>query len=303
MHVKSIAELEPTFCRAVIVNVSTKEVSTLALLSVLRHTQLRVMLLDLESTDESWEHFSRLAQNEPRLDLCQGALQKHGYVLDKLFHETFDETLLLVDSDLEICDAGIVNRMLEAVAVPGVFGAGAIHNQSWLDHRHGFPEKLALYRERMWIPFTILRVKSIRMALLAGYSFINHWVPNELTGIPWISKLLSRRFFVPGVKHLRADFLSSTRHPYGTLRPNLVCCDTGSDIFCYLRDEVGELFVDFGIDHIESLAHHYHGVTRRKLHRRDRNATEIDDILQEVIRRLDNVYNFRFPLTKSSQKR
>lgn len=301
MIVQSISELPPVPCRAVIVNVSTKEVSTLALLSLLRYSRLPVMLLDLESTDGSLEHFSRLAEKEPRLDLCQGTLQKHGYVLDRIFRESRDENLLLVDSDLEICDAGIVGRMLEAVAAPGVFGAGAIHNEPWLDHRHGFPAKLVHYRERMWIPFTLLRVESIRKAILTQHSFINRWVPNELTRFPWLAKLLSLRFFVPGVKHIRADFLWRTRRTYGNLRPNLVCCDTGAEIFCYLRDSLGEKFVNFGIDYVETLARHYHGVTRRQLHRRDQNATEVRNIREEVLQRLNDLYNFQFPPYEADQ--
>jgi hypothetical protein len=40
MIVRSISELPPEHCRAVIINVSTKEVSTLAVLSALRYSQL-----------------------------------------------------------------------------------------------------------------------------------------------------------------------------------------------------------------------------------------------------------------------
>jgi len=295
MIVRSISELLPAPCRAVIVNVSTKEVSTLALLSTLRYSQLPVLLVDLESSDGSLAHFARMAETEPRIDLCSASLRKHGVVLDRIFRECRDASLLLVDSDLEIHDAGIVKRMLDAVAVPGVFGAGAIHGPSWLGKAHGLPERVALYRERMWIPFTVLKVASIQDALKNGYSFINRWVPNEVPGLPWLAKQLSRRFFVPVVKHIRADFLGGTRNSYGDFRPNLVCCDTGADIFCYLRDNCKEQFVDFGIGQVETLVHHYHGITRRRLNRRDRNATDLDEILAQVVDRLHQEYGVVFP--------
>lgn len=41
MIVRSIAELAPASCRAVVINVSTKEVSTLAVLSTLRRLNRR----------------------------------------------------------------------------------------------------------------------------------------------------------------------------------------------------------------------------------------------------------------------
>jgi hypothetical protein len=198
--------------------------------------------------------------------------------------------LLLIDSDLEIRNAEILNWMLKAIGSADVFGAGAVHGPTWLGSVHGMPEKVALYQERMWIPLTLLKVQYIKGALEEGYSFINRWVPNELCSLPWLSKALSMRFFVPGFKKVRADFLRGTRRVYRNEQPNIVCCDTGADIFCHLRYDIGARFIDFGIEGVTKMAHHYHGVTRRRLNKRDRNAIAMDDIMSEVLQRLQHEY-------------
>lgn len=294
MVVESPSALDPVPCRAIIINVSTKEVSTLALLSVLRYSDLPVLLLDLHSTDGSLEHFQRMMSTEPRLDLCSAAPQKHGYMLDWLFRESRDGMLLLVDSDLEIVDSSIIQGMLNAAQEPEVFGSGAIHGPEWMGSAHGLPSEVCLFQERMWIPFTLLRVAAVQAALAKGFSFINRWVPNEVVSIPWLSKALSARFFAPVVKNIRADFLRGTRKTYQSRRPNLVCCDTGADLFCHLKYDEKQQFVDFGLAHIETLTHHYHGVTRRQIKKNDRNATGLNEIMDEVMRRLKGEYGVEF---------
>jgi glycosyltransferase involved in cell wall biosynthesis len=290
MILKTIAQLTPVRHRAVIINVSTKEVSTLALLSALRYSDIPILLVDLESNDGSWEHFSLFAETEPRVDLLAGSLKKHGYVLDKIFRETRDEIILLIDSDLEIRDPEIVKRLLGEAEGPNAFGAGAIHGPEWLGRAHGMPEKIALYQERMWIPFTSLRVQPVQEALNEGFSFINRWVPNELPSFPWLSKLMMKRFFLLGAKEIRAAFLRGTRRTYQNERPNLLCCDTGADIFCHLKYDKEKGFTNHGIDTLLTMVSHYHGVTRRQLNKRDKNAVAMDDIMIQVLSRLRQEY-------------
>jgi hypothetical protein len=294
MIVDSISALTPVSHRAIIINVSTKEVTTLAILSALRYSELPILLIDKESTDGSWEHFSRLFASEPRVNLCSAPFAKHGNTLDKIFRETRDDNLLLIDADLEICDSTIVNRMVDATALSDVFGAGAVHGPCWLGSAQNLPEKVAFYEERMWTPLTILKALYIKESLEEGYSFINRWVPNEICSVPWLSKALSKRFFVPVFKQVRAEFLRGTRRIYHDERPNLLCCDTGADIFCHLKYDRGASFIDFGIRNLESVAHHYHGVTRRRLNSRDRNAAAMDNIMGEVLRRLQTEYGIVF---------
>jgi len=290
MIVDSISALTPASCRAIIINVSTKQVTALAVLSALRYTQLPILLIDCESTDGSWEYLSRLVASEPRVDLYAAPLAKHGYTLDKIFRETRDESLLLIDSDLEILDAEIVNEMLVAMTDPNVFGAGRIHGPEWLWSVHKMPKQVALYQERMWIPLTILKVRFIKEVLKEGYSFINRWIPNEIPSVPWLSWALAMRFFVPGFKNLRAEFLRKSRHVYHNLQPNLVFCDTGGDIFCHLKYDRGADFIDFGAESLDKAAHHYHGVTRRQLNARDRNSVALDGVIGEIATRLRQEY-------------
>ena len=294
MIIQSISELQPVPYRAIIINVSTKEVSTLAVLSALRYSNCPILLIDLESTDGSLDHFEKLMASEPRLDICSASRAKHGYILDKIFRETKDQSILLIDSDLEIIDTTIVNRMIEAIEPPDVFGTGAIHGPEWMGSAHKMPDNLCLYQERMWIPFTMLKVAPIKDALERGYSFINRWVPNELTSLPWLAKLLSLRFFLPVVKNIRAEFLRGTRRTYPYGQPNLLCCDTGAELFCYLKYDRGSRFIDFGIDQITKMSHHYHGVTRRLLKKSDHNATAMNEIMDEVLRRLKDGYGIEF---------
>jgi hypothetical protein len=293
MIVDSISTLEPASCRAIIINVSTREVSTLAVLSALRYSTLPVLLVDLESTDGSWQHFSQLMASEPRLDLHSKPLEKHGFVLDKIFNETRDDKVLLIDSDLEILDPEIVSSMLKAISAPDTFGSGAIHGPAWLESENGFAEKVGFYQERMWIPFTVLKTPVIKRALREGYSFENRWIPNELCSVPGLAKLLSFRFFIPGLKKVRLGFLRNTRKTYHHEKPNIICCDTGADLFCYLKYNCGLQFADFGIDSLLKLVHHYHGVTRRRIQRLHMQATAIDDVFSEVMKRLEEHYGVR----------
>ncbi len=295
MIIDSVTQLAPAPCRAIVVNVSTKEVSTLAVLSILRYSDLPVLLVDLESTDGSVEHFQAMLGTNARVDLCRAKLAKHGLVLDKIFRETNDETILLVDSDLEIVDDKIVAELIKEMDQQHTFGAGATHGPGLLTPQQGMPPETCLFRERMWVPFTILQTSAVKSALKQGFSFINRWVPNELVGIPLLSKALAARFFIPVVKNIKANFLRKTRKTYGDFTPNLVCCDTGADIFCHLKYDNKLRFGDLGLKRLEGLTRHYHGITRRKLKKSDKNATELDTVLAEVLGRLDTEYSYHFP--------
>jgi hypothetical protein len=232
--------------------------------------------------------------SERRLDLYSRPLGKHGLVLDQIFNETRDEKVLLIDSDLEILDREIVGSMLEAISAPDTFGSGAVHGPVWLTSENCFAEKLGFYQERMWIPFTMLKAADIKRALGEGYSFENRWVPNELCSLPWLAKLLSFRFFIRGLKKLRLEFLRNTRKTYHNEKPNIVCCDTGADLFCYLKYDCRLQFEDFGTDKLLKLVHHYHGVTRRRIQRLKMQATEYDEVFAGIVKRLDEQYDFRF---------
>jgi 3-dehydroquinate dehydratase len=60
MHLKTLSSLKATDEQAVIINVGTKAVTTLALLRALKYARMPVIVIDCESTDGSLEHFSEM---------------------------------------------------------------------------------------------------------------------------------------------------------------------------------------------------------------------------------------------------
>src|SRR5687768_15725113 len=101
MVVHSLLDLPRVENRAIIINVGTKWVTTLALLSALRYARMPVLVIDCESKDGSAEHFKALMQNHS-FDLLSAPLKPHGHTLDWLFINIQSENVLLLDSDAEI---------------------------------------------------------------------------------------------------------------------------------------------------------------------------------------------------------
>ena len=60
MLLQNLSELSYEAELAVIINVNTKLVTTLALLSVIKYASMPVLLIDCESNDGSLEHFISL---------------------------------------------------------------------------------------------------------------------------------------------------------------------------------------------------------------------------------------------------
>src|SRR5215813_3240073 len=85
---------------AVIINVQTKYVSTLALLSTLRHLKISTIVIDCESQDRSFEWFRSL-QASYTFHLMRAPRQQHGAMLDWIFQNAKSDRILLVDSDVE----------------------------------------------------------------------------------------------------------------------------------------------------------------------------------------------------------
>ena len=84
MLIKTLAELGARDEQAVIINVGTKLVSTLALASALRFAGMPVLVIDCESDDGSFAHFSAL-QSRLNFDLLAAPLRRHSAALDWLF--------------------------------------------------------------------------------------------------------------------------------------------------------------------------------------------------------------------------
>jgi glycosyltransferase involved in cell wall biosynthesis len=276
----------------IIINCSTKELTALALISALRNGGPPVTVIDCESTDGSVEFFRQL---QPRFTfrLETLPLARHGVTLDRIFRATTRDTLLLLDSDAEILDPHLVPRMLDAL-VPGTYGSGFLHAGEWLAAQHGRSRQRGYYAPRMWIPCVMLDVASVRMALDAGVSFRQRVIGNEMPRVPWLSNLLYLRHFVPGLRRASLNVLRSLRDEHDGVRPHYVYRDTGADLHAFLQQR-GFTFADLGPDWWPSAVAHYHGVTRRRLRRRMRNAADVDGSRANALERIRDVYGVTLP--------
>lgn len=147
---------------AIIINVNTKLVSTLALLSTLRYAGMPVTLIDCQSTDGSLEHFKEM-QKHHDFDIRHMELREHGKTLDIIFKSIDADKVLLVDSDVEILSDEIFSFMREQLEDGRVFGAGFKNGPEW--------QGKTLYCERAWIPLVMLKTEPVRRALANGISF------------------------------------------------------------------------------------------------------------------------------------
>jgi hypothetical protein len=278
---------------AVIINCSTREQTTLALASVLRHAALPVAVIDCESTDGSYPFFQRLQERLP-FRLARMPLRAHGATLDRIFRNTGREALLLVDSDAEILRDDLLPLMTAALG-PAAYGSGFLHRGQWLGTNHLVEGNIGYYAPRMWIPCVLLKVAPVRAALAAGASFRDRVLCNEVPQLPALSRLLYLRFRVPWLRSVALDALRGLRRTHFGAQPHYVYYDTGA----LLHERIaGAQRLEFAAlpDALwpEAVAH-YHGVTRRRLRRRMRNAADLDQTRRDALARLDAVYGLRLP--------
>lgn len=277
---------------AVIINVGTKWVSTLALMSALRFLAMPVILIDCDSTDGSLDHFDRL-QSQHQFSIVTLPLRPHGQTLDFVYSELRADRIWLLDSDAEILGSAIVDMMLAGLDDERTFGAGFTHGPAWLTQTQtGYPhERVGLYAERMWIPFTALKRTRVMQALSAGRSFQDSLRFNEIPQIPALAKLLHQRFKVVALNKLRLDALRLFRRIYGNERPHYVYSDTGGDIYEYLKRDLEHLFCGFDAKLAGPYISHFHGITRARLNSLDTNATSVSSVQNIIADRL-RVYGF-----------
>jgi hypothetical protein len=274
MLLNSIQDLPAAPERAVIINVGTKWVSTLALLSALRHVGMPVLLIDCEYGDGSLEHFKGLLRDH-EFDLLSAPLKKHGATLDWLFRNIPAETVLLLDSDVEILDEEIVRLSRNLLRTepgdePEAFGSGFVHGPCWLHDHPG----VGYYQERMWIPFSFLRTARVREALGTGLSFLDRAIPNDLPFWPLASRILGLRFHLGMLRNTRLSWLNPLKRTFYGHKPSYVFCDTGADVFQYLKYERGLSFAGFPAGMHRRFVTHFHGTTRQKLDPEDTNTLQ-----------------------------
>ncbi len=288
---------------AVIINCGTRMTTTLALASLRAATGMPILLIDCASKDDSRKHFSRLAsRHDWTFYWLDWPLRKHGYALDALFAGITAKEVLLVDSDVEIRSAEVIETMQDALAAdPQAYGAGFRHGPEWLGAEHGLPAQVGYYAERMWIPLALLRSEAVRKALEAGESFIQRRDFVELPRHPILSRWLALRFWLPGLRSIRPR--NRAGHPRS---PAFIEFDTGARLHAGLLAS-GQRLVGLP-EPLWQQVHHFHGVSRagnRWLLRRilkklgvriASNDTPEANIAAEVRRRLAEVYALTDPL-------
>jgi hypothetical protein len=277
MIVDSLKEIPILKKVAVIVNVGTKYVTSLALLSWLKHSNLPVVVIDCESKDGSYEYFTELNKTHT-FYLTKLPLKKHGYTIDHIFNELKADYIYLVDSDTEVVNADIFTFIDSYIERDNVFGVGYIHEGGWLEQEsllRGL--KFGYFHERMWIPFTCLNVEKVRMALSKGYSFINVNKLNDFYPSQLLSKLLIARQLIPGMKHTRLSLLNIFKKSINGQKPSYIVYDTGALIYHYLKYDKGYDFVGIPAKYHGDSVLHYHGVTRKMLDPSDSNAHSLTD--------------------------
>lgn len=286
----SISDLKNATNQAVIVNVGTKLVTTLALMSALKYAGMPVLLIDCESQDGSLGHFIDLQQSYD-FDLLSAPLKPHGQTLNWLFENIPAEYVLLIDSDLEITSPVIISMMTDFITDDMTFGCGFIHGPYWLTNEFPYiPEGMSLYHERPYIPLTMLKTALVREAIQAGSSFMIRSIWNDFAPSKQISLLLHHRFHHRWVRHNKLAFLNRFKDSYYGHKPSLVFCDTGADLYQYLKYQRGYEFVGYPQRFISRYANHFDGVTRRLLDPNDHNATALDSVVLQVQERLLQIY-------------
>jgi len=283
----------PLDAEAVIINCSTKEQTTLALASVLRHTALPVAVIDCESTDGSYPFFQRL-QERLSFRLARMPLRPHGVTLDRIFRDTERGAVLLVDSDAEILRDDLLPAMTGALG-PAAYGSGFLHRGQWLGTNHLVDGNVGYYAPRMWIPCVLLKVAPVRAALDAGASFRDRVLCNEVPQLPALARLLYLRFRVPWLRGLAFDALEGLRRTHFGVRPHYVYCDTGALLHQRIFDAQHLEFAALPDAVWGDAVAHYHGVTRRRLRRWTRNAASLNRTRCEALARIEAVYGLRLP--------
>jgi hypothetical protein len=307
VRIADLAELPREPARAVVINVGTELVTTLALASAVAHAQMPVLVVNCDPTSESTAHLEHLGE---RWDFAviDAPRRSHAGTLDRLFRDIAAELVLLLDSDAEIRDPRFVDRLRSSFDRPSVFGAGFVHGPMWLDEHTGVAPGTCLFQERAWMPCVMLRTSHVRGALDAGISFAPRTIYNDFMWSRKLSKALSARFrspFVPRFRWIerlpepvrsrfdRARFawLEWARRDFFGHRPNYVVCDTGAEMFQWCKYQQGLVFAgtSSALRTTDEIVH-YGGQTRSGLGLGTHVGSQVADVEADVIERLASIY-------------
>jgi glycosyltransferase involved in cell wall biosynthesis len=287
-----VKDLPPVPELAVIINVQTKYVSTLALLSTLRYVRIPIVIIDCESQDGSFDWFRSL-QADHTFHLIRAPLRPHGAALDWIFQSTTAGTILLIDSDMEILNGEMFEGMRTRLQEKNVYGAGYFQKGGWLETHYGTEEPLAtgigFYKSRPWIPFAMFRTEPVRAALASGASFKHALVFNDVPQLPVLSRLLYRRFRAPFFRRRPLRAMNTFRREYEGQRPAYIFFDTGARIHDLVSAK-GMSFGDVGPAIPPWSIKHLQGVTRDLLQGHSSDAQNASESEPAVLERLKNDY-------------
>jgi hypothetical protein len=271
MQIEALDDLSPTEIRAIVINVRTELVSTLALASVKKYSDCPVLLINCEPTESSRAYMGELS-NQFGFDVLNWPARPHGHALDQLFQESKDTFLWLVDSDSEIMKPSVFPRILSDLRCnEGVFGAGYVQGPGWLTEKEKTGDGNALYQERPWIPCAAFRVSHLREAIEHKVSFIDRTIRDEI-------ELSVLRFGTTDFDAIPID---------------LIYCDTGADIYQWNKHVKDRVFLGPNVA-VNSDVNHYHGVTRLFVAPAQTNGARLDEISKEIKEKLINDYHFDF---------
>ena len=220
-------------------------------------------------------------------------LRPHGAALDWIFQSTRAESILLVDSDMEVLNGEMFEMMRTRLRAKNVYGAGYFQKGGWLETHYGTEEPLATgigyYKSRPWIPFAMFRVEPLRMVLASSASFRHALAFNDVPQLPVLSRLLYRRFRVCFFRHRPLRVLNVFRREYEGQRPAYVFFDTGAQIHEVLSAR-GMSFGDVGPGVPPWSLKHLQGVTRDLLQGPSSDARNAAESESSVLEKLRNEY-------------
>lgn len=296
--IKNIADLPLRDEYAVIVNVGTKMVTTLAILSVLKHAQMPLVVVDCQYNGiDDYSYLTKL-QDKYDFSLVSLPLRNHGYTLDYIFSNLKAKHIMLVDSDLEIRDKWIVDYMRKNGNKESFFGAGFYQSDFWFKRGVNWEEpRDGYYMERMWIPLTYLDVEKVREALDKRLSFINRMYYNIFERNQKLSRKL---MYSPTIRKVLGYTDYSLLNPWKKIfrgqKPLIVMYDTGCDLYQYLKYEKEYKFagIECNVGEDGRWVKHYSGITRKLLYDDQYNTGSLDKEVDEILVRMKNIYDFEY---------
>ena len=290
MEYKRITDLNYTKERAIIINVGTKLLSTLALMSAIKYTNMPILLIDCYSKDKSYEFFLKLMESH-KFDLLSAELREHGEMINWIFLNIPTENVLLIDSDIEILGDLPIKKMKEAITDKDVFGSGFIHEGAWMIRQK---MKYAFYEERAWIPLVFFKKDIICKALKHGWSFCAKKVYNDFPESIFISRILAKRLYLPIVRNLKLSWLNNYRKEIHGIKPAMIYYDTGALMYQYLKNSTPYKFSAIPWEINWEYILHFHGVTRLQLNALGRDGTRLRGISDYIKNRLKDEYFISF---------